>query len=83
MILLSRWYGRRGDGVAGTAYTIPHLDALAASFVGTRRRFVSRPSRGHRMTVKALKSPVVDQIYHGVRRGDGRMGLAVLCNRMP
>ena len=45
-------------------YAIPHLDRLARVFVRTRRAFASQPSRGHGMTGKALKSPVVDQICY-------------------
>ena len=43
---------------------MPHLDGLARAFARTRRVFASQPSRGHGMTGKALKSPVVDQICH-------------------
>jgi hypothetical protein len=49
-------------GVTATGYTIPHLDTLAHLFVRTRRVFASQSSRGHGMTGKALKSPVVDQV---------------------
>ena len=62
---------RFGVSVTGTAYAIPHLQVLPRAFVRTRRVFVSRSSRGHGMTGKALKSPVVDQIRHGARRGGG------------